>query len=162
MKANNHSEASTEKKLDATDSNVGTFNFNDLDSIDWQADMAAVDDERFERDCAQSTKDVFREVKHLEGYVQRGVRSVRNAEIDSDSLNGLAQQALTRTGDRSRSAWKLGRAWALANLPTYAELALRDRRHERERYQRDARIAKENWERGDTLANLELFCDQPA
>ncbi len=160
MKINNPTEVSAVEKPDATDGDIGTFNPDDPEFR--AADMAAIDDERFEWDSMRSTKDVFRAVKHLEGYVLRGVRSVRNATIDSDSLNGLAHQAHTRTGDRTRIAWKLGRAWALTNLPTYAELALRDRRHERERERRDAREAKHNWERGEGHLNFARFCDEPA
>ena len=123
------------------------------------ADMASVEDERFEWDCALNTKDVFRAVSALEIDVLRGVRSVRHAVIDSDTQNGLAHQAYARQGDCSRVAYKLGREWALSNCSTYAELALRDRRHAEARDRRDARIAKRNWERGVGWKNAELFID---
>ncbi|MEI7512444.1 MAG: hypothetical protein WCK01_03225 [Candidatus Uhrbacteria bacterium] len=124
------------------------------------ADMAAVDEERFEWECAMNTKDVFRAISALEIDVQRGVRSV-NAVIDSDTQNGLAHQAYTYHGDCSRVAYRLGREWALKNRPTYAELALQDRRHAEARERRDARIAKDNWERGEGWLNADLFCDEP-
>ncbi len=140
MKDCKPAEESTAEKLDSTDDFVG-FDFNDPEFR--KADMAAIDDELFEQDCARSSKDVYREVKHLEGYVLRGVRSVRHATIDSDSLNGLAHQAFTRTGDRNRIAWRLGRDWALSTLPSFSELRQQERRFCERNQRRQLREAKQ-------------------
>lgn len=161
MNANKHSEASTGEKLDATDGDVGTYRtFGEFlqaceqDEIDYNdpafraADMAAIDDERFEELCSEDPKSVWRAIKRLELDVLRGVRSVR-AEIDSDTQNGLAQQAYDRYGDHARKAFKLGREWALSHRPTFAELSRRERRFEERRLREDARLAKQAWERGE-------------
>jgi hypothetical protein len=110
-------------------------------------DADSLDDELFEWECARQPKEVWRAVKQLESDVRRGVRSAR-AEIDSDTLNGLAQQAYDRHGGHAKKAFKLGREWALSHRPTFAELSRRDQRHSERRLRDDARLAKHAWERG--------------
>lgn len=127
MKAHNNSDASTGEKMDASDHDVGIHN---------------IDDEFFERACAQDSKLVWRAIKRLELDVLRGVRSVR-AEIDSDTQNGLAQQAYDRFGGHARKAFKLGRQWALSHRPSFSEVALHERRFEERRRREDARLAKQ-------------------
>lgn len=162
MKIIQNTEVSTVQKTDATDDHVGTSQpFEDSFAEDLRDELVALDEEAFERACVLDAKSVYHAISLLELDVLRGVRSVRQAEIDSDTLNGLAHQAYVRMGDRSRIAWRLGRAWGLANRPPYAELRLRDRRVAHDREARRAAEAQLNWELGEDWKNFELFCDEP-
>lgn len=127
---NHRAEASTAYKLDATDDSVGNFNF---DNFDWAADSIALDDERFLSDLAfEASARTFRAFDRLKAAVRRGARRT-GAVLDDDTVCGLAQQAYTRVGDRTRQAFALGRAHAEehgdpAPLPEPRRGERRDRR----------------------------------
>lgn len=132
-------EASTANELDATDGDIGIF------KIDRLADEDALNDEAYERYLAfDANACAFRDIDRLRADVRRGVKSVRGAVIDDDSLSGLAQEAYTRTGNHVRQAFVLGRDWALEN-PNLTALARQDRLYER-RDRREARRVKERGE----------------
>jgi hypothetical protein len=147
------SEVSTDQKMDATFSNfLFAFDRGEIDSDDtefWIRDAEALDDEFFERSCAENPREALEEIDRLGIHVQRGARTVsRELGIEADAQSWLAQQAMTRTGNRAKQAFRLGRAWALSNLPTFSELRLMERRFTEKNERRKLREAKRSMQEG--------------
>lgn len=128
----------------------------DKEADELSADDLAQSQEFRERALAHSPE-LQEDVQILREAVLAGIKSVRGGEVDEDTLQAIAQQAFIEGRGAVFTARRLGRAWGLANRPAYAERDLRARRNAERREQRDARAAKENWERGDASANEELF-----
>jgi len=151
-------EESAAEKPDSTDDNlVGTINFNDPSF--WIEDAKAFNREMAERALAAThDKKVFRALDRLRQDVLRGAKAaVRDAVLDTDTMDALAREAYLDRRDPRHTARRLGREWALKNAAPHADQRSREQRFEERRVRRDERKAKENGEREGLLANPELF-----
>lgn len=158
MSQKDHAEESAAEKPGSTDDNlVGTINFNDPDF--WIEDAKAFNREMAERDLAATNgKRAFRAIDRLVQEVLRGAKTtVRDAGLDTDTLDALAREAYLDRRDPRHAARRLGREWALKNTAPHADQRPREQRFEERRVRRNERRAKENGEREGLLANPELF-----